>query len=614
MARKRFGEQETEVEKVPVNKESLQQALQLFKYLLPYKLTFASAILFLFLSNVTTMIFPYITGKLVDAAKAGDAKAMMSGVNEYAFILIGVLAFQAVFSFLRIYLFSRVGEYALADIRRDTYARLISLPMNFFANRRVGELSSRLSADLTQIQGTLTSTLAEFIRLILTFAIGISFILYLSWKLTLVMLSVFPVIIIVAVLFGKRVRKLSKDAQDAMGESGTVVEETLQGITNVKSFTNESYEVNRYFTQMKKAVNLGITSAKYQGGFVSFIIFGLFGAIVLVMWQGTHLMATGELSSGGFISFMMFTIFVGGSMGGFAEVYNQLQRTLGATQRVRELLNETPENISLVDDDINKSSIQLKGEVLFNHVSFSYPSRKDVEVLKDISFIVNTGEKIALVGPSGMGKSTLVSLLMRLYDNDAGEILFDSYLNKDIPLTTLRKHMAYVPQDVFLFGGSIYENISYGKHDASTEEIENAARKAFAHDFIMSFPEGYKTVVGERGIKLSGGQRQRIAIARAILKDPVILILDEATSALDSESEQQVQMALEELMKNRTSFIIAHRLSTVRDADKILVLNNGIIEEEGNHESLIKKENGLYKKLSEMQFVNEQKQEVNLIN
>ena len=213
-----------------------------------------------------------------------------------------------------------------------------------------------------------------------------------------------------------------------------------------------------------------------------------------------------------------------------------------------------------------------------------------------------------------MGKSTLVSLLMRLYDNDTGEILFDSYLNKDIPLTTLRKHMAYVPQDVFLFGGSIYENISYGKHDASTEEIENAARKAFAHDFIMSFPEGYKTVVGERGIKLSGGQRQRIAIARAILKDPVILILDEATSALDSESEQQVQMALEELMKNRTSFIIAHRLSTVRDADKILVLNNGIIEEEGNHESLIKKENGLYKKLSEMQFVNEQKQEVNLIN
>lgn len=602
MARPRRFDTNEEVEKVPLTKENLKQALMLFHYLLPYKGTFGAAMLFLFLSNVTTMLFPFITGKLVDAARNGDGNGITNAINEWAFVLIGILAFQAVFSFCRIYLFSRVAEFSLADIRRDTYSKLIRFPMSFFANRRVGELSSRLSADLTQIQGALSSTLAEFIRLILTLIIGISFILYISWKLTLVMLSVFPVLILVAVLFGKQVRKLSRAAQDQIAESGTVVEETLQGITNVKAFTAEHYEVNRYDNNLQKAVKLGIKSSVFQGSFASFIIFGLFGAIVLVMWQGSHLLANGELSAGSFISFMMFTIFVGGSMGGFAEVYNQLQRTLGATQRVRELLNENTEPLAETEEDHIEDKYVLSGNVRMEHVAFRYPSRKEVEVLKDISFEARAGQKIALVGPSGAGKSTLVSLLLRLYNPDSGIIYFDNHQHTDIPLTTLRRQMAYVPQDIVLFGGSIADNIRYGKPDATEAEIKEAARRAFAADFIESFPEKYQTIVGERGIKLSGGQRQRVAIARAILRNPRILILDEATSSLDSESERMVQQALEELMQGRTSFIIAHRLSTIRNADKILVLNQGIICEQGSHEELINIPDGLYKKLNDIQF------------
>lgn len=602
MARPRRFDSTEEVEKVPLTKENLKQALMLFRYLLPYKGTFGAAMLFLFLSNVTTMLFPFITGKLVDAARSGDGSGITNAINEWAFVLIGILAFQSVFSFCRIYLFSRVAEHSLADIRHDTYSKLIRLPMSFFANRRVGELSSRLSADLTQIQGTLSSTLAEFIRLLLTLIIGISFILYISWKLTLVMLSVFPVLILVAVLFGKKVRKLSREAQDQIAESGTVVEETLQGITNVKAFTAEHYEVKRYDNNLQKAVRLGIKSSVFQGSFASFIIFGLFGAIVLVMWQGSHLLASGELSAGSFISFMMFTIFVGGSMGGFAEVYNQLQRTLGATQRVRELLQETVEPLSTNEGDKIEESYLLSGNVRFEHIAFRYPSRKEVEVLKDINFEVQAGQKIAIVGPSGAGKSTLVSLLLRLYNPDSGAIYFDNHLFSDIPLTTLRRQMAYVPQDIMLFGGTIADNIRYGNPKAGQAEIEDAARRAFASDFIESFPEKYNTIVGERGIKLSGGQRQRIAIARAILRNPRILILDEATSSLDSESERMVQQALEELMHDRTSFIIAHRLSTIRNADKIVVLHNGVICEQGTHEELINIPDGLYKKLNDIQF------------
>ncbi len=588
--------------KAKINRESLSEAAHLFSYLKPYRIQFIAALFFLFLSNLSTMVFPFVTGKLIDSALLkGSGIGIFQNINQVAIILMVVLTFQAMFSFARISLFAVAGEKALADMRRDTYTRILTLPMKFFSQRRVGELASRLSSDLSQIQDTITTTLAEFLRQVITLIIGVTIIFNISTKLTLVMLSVFPVLIIVAVLFGKSIRKLARKAQDQLADAGTVVEETLQGITNVKAFSNEKFEIKRYSGSINKVVALALKSARLRGAFASFIIFCLFGAIVLVMWYGASLIQTNELTVGELTSFIMYTTFVGGSMAGFAEVYSQLQKTIGATQRVRELQKELPEDVDLVNEKIIPEN-KLNGNVEFKNISFSYPGRKEMKVLKDVSFKAEYGQKIAIVGPSGAGKSTMVNLLLRFYNADAGDILFDGRNANDFPLTQQRKQMAFVPQDILLFGGSINENIAYGKPGATEEEIIEAAKQANAHDFIISFPDGYETIVGERGIRLSGGQRQRVAIARAILKDPVILLLDEATSSLDSESERLVQDALEKLMQHRTTFIIAHRLATVKNSDQIIVLDNGTIAEQGTHDELMQNENGLYKKLASMQF------------
>ncbi len=605
MARPNFnsnGKQEEELPKAKINRGNLKEAMDLLRFAKPYRGYFIGGLIFLFLSNLATMSFPFATGKLIDTALLeGKGTGPFANINDLSLFLMGVLAFQLVFYFCRIYLFALTGEMTLADMRRETYGRIISLPMSFFSNRRVGELASRLSSDLSQIQDTITNTLAEFLRQIMVLLIGMTLIFSISTKLALVMLSVFPVVIVAAVLFGKVIRKLSKKAQDQLAESATIVEETLQGITNVKAFTNEGYETNRYRTTLDKVVSIALKSAKYRGAFASFLIVSMFGAIVLVMWYGSVLIQSHELTVGQLISFIIYTTFVAGSMAGFAEVYSQLQKTIGATQRVRELIWEVPEQIDTKNATVTPEN-KIIGEVEFSHLAFSYPSRQEIEVLKDISFTIKQGQKIAIVGPSGAGKSTIAGLLLQFYQPSAGQISFDRKPAVAFQLTQLRKQMAYVPQDVILFGGTIHENIAYGKPDATTEEIIAAAQKANAHSFIESFPEKYETIVGERGIKLSGGQRQRIAIARAVLKNPAILILDEATSSLDSESEKLVQEALEELMKNRTSFIIAHRLSTIRNADKILVLDKGIISEAGTHDELMQIENGLYRKLSELQF------------
>jgi ABC-type multidrug transport system fused ATPase/permease subunit len=374
----------------------------------------------------------------------------------------------------------------------------------------------------------------------------------------------------------------------------------MQGISIVKAFANEWYEIARYDGKIKEVVKIAIKGGKYRGYFASFIIFCLFGAIVTVVWFGVRLSISGEMSVGQLISFVLYSTFVGASFGGIAELYAQIQKAIGATERVFELLDETPEKIN---SEHNSASIQkIKGNVTFNNVHFSYPSRKEMEVLKGVSFSANFGQKIAVVGPSGAGKSTIASLLLRFYDIEKGEILVDGKNIYDYDLENLRGNMSIVPQDVILFGGTIRENIAYGKPNASEEEIILAAKQANALNFIESFPEKFETIVGERGIKLSGGQRQRIAIARALLKNPSILILDEATSSLDSESEKLVQEALEILMEGRTSIIIAHRLSTIRSANQILVLDNGIIAEQGTHQDLITLENGIYKNLSNLQF------------
>jgi ABC transporter fused permease/ATP-binding protein len=588
--------------KAKINRESLKEALHLFSYLRPYRWPFAAALVFLFLVNITLLVFPFVTGKLIDSAMnvTGPSK-FFQNINQITLLLIAMLLVHAFFSYFRIYLFAYVGENALADMRKETYARLITLPMKFFSNRRVGELASRLSADLSQIQDAVTSTFAELLRQIITFIVGVAILFTISSKLTFMMLSVFPVLIAVAVFIGRFIRRLARKAQDQLAESGTIVEETLQGITNVKAFANEKFEINRYGRSIADVVKLALKNAKLRGAFASFIIFGMFGAIVLVIWYGAHLIQSNEITVGSLTSFIMYTMYVGGSMAGFAELYSQLQKTIGATQRVRELLRELPESVDLTTQ-IVQPEFKISGKVAFDGVAFSYPSRKELPVLRNISFTIQPGQKIAVVGPSGAGKSTMVNLLLRFYSPDSGKILVDDRHMQEFPLTQLRLQMAFVPQDILLFGGSIRENILYGNPKASEEEMMAAAMKAHAHEFVSSFPEKYDTIVGERGIRLSGGQRQRIAIARAILKNPAILLLDEATSSLDSESERLVQDALEALMENRTTFVIAHRLATIKHADTILVLDKGAIIESGTHDELIQLENGLYRKLAEMQF------------
>lgn len=621
MAKRSFnsnGDLKQEPEKAKINKETLREALALFAYIKPYKGKFFLSLLFIALSALSTMVFPFLLGKMIDAAAPGsqvqlpssnmgaealgfDLKTVKWSLNTILLLLFLQLSVQTVFSFMRIYLLTEVGEKSLANMRTDLYGRLLSMPMSFYSEQRVGELSNRISADLSQIQDAISFTLAEFLRGIFTLIIGLSFIFWISTELALVMLSVVPLIAVVAVFFGMRIRKMSRKAQDQLAESGTIVQETFQGISIVKAFTSESHEMNRYSRSINSVVETAITNARYRGAFVSFMIFSVFGAIAFVMWYGAGMISSGELSAGDLTMFVIFSAFVGGTFAGFADMFSQLQKTLGATQRVRELMRQSGEPVDLIE---SKEPIKhlLVGHVKFVDVSFSYPSRQDIQVLRNINLTVNKGELVALVGPSGAGKSTIASLLLKFYEPTHGEVYFDDLDSKNLGITELRKQIAFVPQDVILFGGTIKENIAYGKPNATDDEIMQAAIKANAHDFVVKFPEAYETVVGERGIKLSGGQRQRIAIARAILKNPAILILDEATSSLDSESEQLVQDALENLMKNRTSFVIAHRLSTVRNADKIIVIDHGTVQEMGTHELLMSKENGIYRKLVDLQL------------
>jgi ABC-type multidrug transport system fused ATPase/permease subunit len=588
---------ENDLPKSKLTKSSISKALLIFKYAENHKWKFYVGLIFLLFTGGTALAFPKLMGLLIDCVKNKD--------NEQANLIAGgllvILLFQSLFSFFRLSLFVNFTENTLANLRLALYSNLVKLPMTFFSQKRVGELNSRISSDITQIQDTLTSTIAEFLRQFILIIGGIALLASESIKLTLLMLSVVPLVAIAAVIFGRFIRKYSKKVQDQVAESQVIVEETMQGISIVKAFANEWYEIARYNGKIKEIVKIAIKGGKFRGYFASFIIFCLFGAIVAVVWFGVRLSISGEMSVGQLISFVLYSTFVGASFGGIAELYAQIQKAVGATERVFELLDETPEKVS--SSDIGTEKI-LKGNVSFKKVAFSYPSRKEIQVLKDVSFNADFGQKIAIVGPSGAGKSTIASLLLRFYNIESGEITIDGKNIYEYDLETLRGNMSIVPQDVILFGGTIRENIAYGKPNATEEEISKAAKQANAYQFIKGFPDKFETIVGERGIKLSGGQRQRIAIARALLKNPSILILDEATSSLDSESEKLVQEALEILMEGRTSIIIAHRLSTIRSADQIIVLDEGTIKEQGTHQELIALENGIYKNLSNLQFNN----------
>ena len=590
----------------PARRKKTEDAAFVLRYLRPYRLPFCAAIVALLGSTSLGLCFPYLTGLLLDGALTGAGAA--SAINRTALLLLGTLAAQAVFSFFATSWFYRCGESALADLRRETFARLIGMPMSFFAGRRIGELSSRLTNDLTLLQDTLTMTIQQTLRQSLLMAGGIFMVAWTSLKLSGLMITTFPVLVLIAIIYGRYIRRHAKEAQDRLADAGTVIDESLQGIANVKAFGNERFEIARYSHHLDSFLRVILRTARLRASMVSFIIFGVFGSIVLVFWFGAHLMLAGQLTFGELTRFVLYTTFVGGSVASFAEVASPVQKTLGATERVRELLQENLE----IETRAAASALpppRLQGSVRFDDVSFRYPSRKEIPVLQNLSLEATAGESIALVGASGAGKSTIVSLLLRFYEPDSGHILVDGRPATDFSIADLRANLAIVPQEVLLLGGTIEENIRYGKPAATVEEVIAASRLAACHEFIEQFPDGYQTLVGDRGIKLSGGQRQRIAIARALLKNPAILIFDEATSSLDSESEQLIQKALDLLLKDRTAIIIAHRLSTIRRVDRIYVIEQGRVVETGTHDELYAREDGAYRRLASLQFLDPEAQE-----
>jgi ABC-type multidrug transport system fused ATPase/permease subunit len=574
----------------------LKELLKLYRFLRPYRWIFALGMSFLLISSGASLLFPKYLGNMVDIANKGKT---ISEISRTGLILLAIVVVQAVFSYFRTRIFVTVTEKTLASIRQQIYNHLIKLPMSFFSERRVGELNSRISADIAILQHSLTETLADLFSQILVITGAITLMMISSFKLTLFILAVVPPMALLAFFTGRVVRRYSKKVQSHIAESNTIVEETLQGIQNVKAFTNELFEIKRYGEKTDEVARAGIKGGKYQAA-LSFIVLGFFVAMGLVIWRGAILIAKGQMEAGQLFSFVIYSGFIAGNIAGMASVYTRLQRTIGAAEKLLLLLDEPTEKID--ETYIPDPSYLLHGQISFENMDFRYPSRDEITVLKNVTFSIEPGQEIALVGPSGAGKSTLVSLLLRFYEPTSGTIFFDGRDSRSFPITSIRNQMAIVMQDVFLFGGTVRENIAYGKPGAEEQEIIDAAIQANAWDFIQSFPDKLNTIVGERGVQLSGGQRQRIAIARAVLKNPTILILDEATSSLDSESERLVQEALEKLMQGRTSLVIAHRLATVRNADKIIVLESGRIVEQGTHAELILNENGLYKTLTELQF------------
>ncbi len=593
-----------------MSKKKYSSSFGLFKYLKPYAFIFSLGLLLLVISGLLVIVITALLGFLMSptgqGAIPGGAMSQQilkmfhwngeSATSQTLFVLVGLLIIQGVFSFFRVYIFAYVTENAMFQLRKDTFSKLIRMPMQFYNEKRVGDLSSRLTSDITAIQETLTTTLAEFLRQSVIIVVGVGWLVAYSPYLTLVMLASLPVIIVILVFFGRFIKKLSKETQDKVAEAGVVINESFTSITSVKGFSNEPYESSRFTEKISFVKQFAMKSAVWRGMFGTFIIIFLFGALGLVIGVGAYLQQSGELSADILPQFIMLTGLVAGSIGGLAAQMGSLQRSFGIIDSVMEILSMESEDLP----NESTNTPKLRGGIEFKDISFAYPSRPESLILNQISLTIKPGQQVALVGSSGSGKSTIANLALRFYNVLQGEILFDGESANNRSLRDIRNNMAYVPQEVLLFGGTIYENIRYGNPMATEAEVFEAAKKANAFEFISNFPEKFQTIVGERGIQLSGGQRQRIAIARAILKNPAILILDEATSALDSENEKLVQQALNELMQNRTSIVIAHRLSTIRQADCIYVIEEGRILEFGTHQELLNK-NGAYKRMLDIQ-------------
>ncbi|GAA5484753.1 ABC transporter ATP-binding protein [Haloferula sargassicola] len=569
-------------------------------YLKPHRAVFLPSMLALFITAGLALAFPWfmkeLFGGTVEKLRNGiSAEAVLAEANRVILALLVVLAVQAIIGFFRVQGFIRSGESALNDLRKDIFGHLLRLPVPFFQEHRSGALSNRVSADLGTVRETLMTTLPQAARQSVTLAGSIVMVFVSSWKLSLAMIGSVPLVVLAVAIAGRKVRGHSKAAQDALAEAGTVIEEGVQSISDVKAFTNEPFEEKRYATSLDEFYRVTLRGALARASFLAFVIFVMFGTIAGVTWLGVRMMVDGQLTEKQFSGFILYSVFVGASLGSMPEIISQIQAMSGATDRLREIMGLPTEA------DGGQAVEHLGGALAFRDVHFHYPSRPDQAVLAGVDFEVAPGQRIALVGPSGAGKSTVFSLILGYYRPEQGQVLFDGRDAASLDLHALRKGIAVVPQEVMLFGGTILENIEYGKPGASRQEIIEAAKQANAHAFIEEREQGYETVVGPRGVKLSGGQRQRIAIARAILADPRVLLLDEATSALDAESERLVNEALERLMVGRTSLVIAHRLSTVRTADRILVLNQGKLVEQGSHDELMA-HGGTYKVLVQTQL------------
>ncbi|WP_373550176.1 ABC transporter ATP-binding protein [Haliscomenobacter sp.] len=597
MARNRADRAEGEQRKL--SGERLRRSLKVFQYILPYKWPFIWGMFFLIVGSGLFLVIMKLPGEILNII-SGESKYGLS-TNMAFFVVIALLAVQSVFSYLRVQLFAVVSEKSMAALRRDLYQKLVTLGIPFLEERRVGELTSRITSDVTQVQGVVSLTIAEFIRQIIVFLGGVFIIVFTMPKLALIMLATVPIVVISAMFFGRYIRKLMRARQDQLAETNVVVEETMQSIQTVKAYTNEDFEVKRYSSSLTEMVSISLKAARMRGLFAAFIIFVMFGALFFIIWQAAIMVEKGEMLKGDLLDFAVFTGIIGTAIASLGNFYTEIVSAIGATERILDIMDQ-PSEVTVQTLTAPEGKQRFSGEISYRDVHFSYPSRPDMPVLKGVSFDIAAGSKIALVGASGGGKSTIMQLLLQFYGLGTGEILVDGQSIYDYELSLYRQNIGIVPQEVLLFGGSIRENIAYGRPGSSDEEIIEAARQANAWNFINSFPEGLDTLVGERGVKLSGGQRQRVAIARAILKDPAILLLDEATSSLDAESEKLVQEALNRLMVGRTSVIIAHRLATVRDVDCIYVLDGGTIIEKGTHDELSSIPDGAYNALAKLQF------------
>ena len=579
----------------PITRGGVTTFARLLRYIRPYWRVMVVAVFALVVSSVLGLVLPLVVRNLVDFVFVNKD---FGDLNRVTVVLLIVVLLQSLFTFIQQMALAFVGEHAVADIRIDVYSHMQELPLSFYAERRTGELVSRLTNDVALLQQSITWNLVILLRQIITIIGAAALLFWLDWRLTLLILLVVPIITLVMVYLGGRIRAASVGVQDALAEVSNVAEETTRGVRIVKSFARETYEVERFSSVVMRLYRAAMHRARTNALLAPIIGLIASATITGILYYGGSQVIRGRLTPGDLIAYLIYTVLIASPVAIMADLYGQFQAAIGASQRMLDLLDTPPE---LSDAPAAMALPPVAGDVVFRNVSFRYTAA--IDVINNVSFAARAGQLIALVGPSGAGKSTLVNLIPRFYDVVEGCVTIDGHDLRDVTLRSLREQIGIVPQETLLFSGNVYDNIRYGRLEATREEIEAAARAANAHHFIVNdLAEGYQTAVGEHGVKLSGGQRQRIAIARAILKDPRILILDEATSSLDSASESLVQEALERLMVGRTSFVIAHRLSTVLNADWILVLDRGEIVEQGTHAALLQNLNGLYTQLYRIQF------------